>query len=485
VKRPAWIASLAVVAALGAASVADAQPKPSAAPSASAATSAAPSGAPAASASAAPSASPSADAAPSAAPGAGGALPPGHPSTGGAGGANRAHAGQDPRFFTPPEDTAVDDPTLAKGVISVTIKDATDKPIPRAPVVLSILHSTVAKGDSRERRNAVADENGVAAFEGLSFGSGHSYRIVTTRGGATYGIPAVGLTDRAGKRVVLHAYETSPDVDKLTVAMQGLFYISLRDDSIQIEQLLNVYNLGAISWIADAPFDLPEGFKAFNKQDSAEDARVEEVPGKGAALKGTFQPGRHDIDFRYQIPLGSEHTQTFKVRLPPRVAMSRVIMEGSKTMGLAVKDFPAAQRVTGRDGKRLLVTERQGTRAEGGIREVEITVSGLPTRPGRWVALAFAVIALVGGLLYFVQHRGASIDDDTRGDLVEAREALLGEIVALERAHKSGEIGPKTYARVRASLLDALARIVTMLDEAKPKKSSESKATRRKKAEPA
>jgi hypothetical protein len=64
-------------------------------------------------------------------------------------------------------------------------------------------------------------------------------------------------------------------------------------------------------------------------------------------------------------------------------------------------------------------------------------------------------------------------DDDAavarrmRKDLREAQEALLDEMVALERAHRSGEVGPKTHARVRVSLLDALARIRLMLD-AKP-----------------
>jgi hypothetical protein len=62
-----------------------------------------------------------------------------------------------------------------------------------------------------------------------------------------------------------------------------------------------------------------------------------------------------------------------------------------------------------------------------------------------------------------------ALDDDTRADLVEAREALLDEIVALERAHKKGDVGPKTYARVRASLLDALARIVNKLEQGRGK----------------
>ena len=332
-----------------------------------------------------------------------------------------------------------------------------------------MLHSTVAKGESRERKSREADENGEARFDGLAFGSGHSYRVTTTRGGATYGQPPVALADRAGKRIYLHAYETATRVEDLSVAMQGVVYISLHDDSIQVEQLLSIYNLGAVSWIADATFELPAGFKAFNKQDAAGEGRIDEVPGTGAAVRGTFPPGRQDLDFRYQIPLDSAEKQTLRIRLPPRVAQARVMAESSRSMGLEVKGFPTPQRTEARDGKRLLVTEMQASRSDGGVREIEITLSGLPTRPGRWVALVLAGLALAGGLYCFAQHGSDTADDEVRGDLKEAREALLSEIVALERSFKSGEIGPKTHARVRASLVDALARIVTMIDEAEPK----------------
>jgi hypothetical protein len=55
--------------------------------------------------------------------------------------------------------------------------------------------------------------------------------------------------------------------------------------------------------------------------------------------------------------------------------------------------------------------------------------------------------------------------EDAREDLVQARDALLDELVALERAKIRGQVGPKTYERVRAAMLDALANVVAELDE--------------------
>lgn len=381
------------------------------------------------------------------------------------GGGGQPH---DSRIFQAPPDAAQDDPAVPVGSIVVSIRDAQDKPIPRAPITLGILHSSVAKGDSSERRAAEADAEGNARFDGLTTGSGTSYRVSTTRAAATYAIAPFQLGDRVGKRAVLHSYDVTSNVDSLSVGINGLVILSLREDSIQVEQLLIVGNPDPVSWVADAEFRLPEGFKAFNKQESMSDTRVDEVKDKGAALRGTFSPGRHSINFRYQVPLENTPKQTLHLELPPHMMAVRVAAESSRSMALEVAGMPGAQPLRN-EGKRFLVTEWQMRRAEDAMNKLEITLTGLPTTgPGRWIALALAIASLLAGLVYFQQKRDTgALDPDTREDLVEAREALLQEIVELERLKKSGEVGPKTYARLRAALLDALARIVSMLDAAK------------------
>lgn len=405
-----------------------------------------------------------------------GGLPAGHPSVDDdddddAEQPANPHGGspaKDPRFFQAPPDNSEEDLTLPVGSIVATIRDAQDSPIPRAPLTLTILRNTVAKGESSERRDLVTDGSGSVRLDGLGIGSGITYRISTTRGSATYTLPPFPLNDRAGRRAVLHSYETSSAIDGMAVGMQNAVFLSLREDSIQVEQLITVFNLGPVSWIADATFSLPAGFKAFNKQETMSDARVDEVKGTGAALRGTFPPGRRDINFRYQVPLDNVANQTLRMEMPPHVAQVRVLAESSKSMGLEVPGFPKPQQ-TRREGKRLLVTERQIARAEGGVPTLEATLTGLPTPGiGRYLAALMASLIVITGVSYFLRNSGkTTMDPEARDDLIEAREALLSEIVALERAHKSGEVGPRTYARLRAALLDSLARIVSMLDATK------------------
>jgi hypothetical protein len=375
----------------------------------------------------------------------------------------------------PPQDSVAEDPSLPPGSLLVSVRDVEDRPIPRAPIKIGILHQSVAKGDAREERTATADESGVARFDGLTTGSVSQYRVITTRGPGSFSMGPFTLGAERGKRAVIHAYEVATSIDEVLVGMQAAVYVSLREDSLSVEHLFSVFNLGPVAWVPNVSVTLPEGFKAFNKPDNAEEGvHFAEVKGTGAALRGTIGPGRHDATFRYQIPLANEEKQTLSIQLPPRVAQARVMVEASRKMGVEVPGFPPAQRDQNRDGKRILVTGKQVSREEGGLRRLEITITGLPTQGfGRWIAVGLATVALAGGVAFVYMRRGKDeeMDEETRDDLIEARDALLDEIAELERAHRRGDIGPKTYARIKAALLDSLARIVTMLEK-KPAKAA-------------
>jgi hypothetical protein len=367
------------------------------------------------------------------------------------------------------QDGAAEDTALPPGTIVVTIKDGSDAPVAHATVTLDITHNTVAKGESNNTQTRETDETGSVRFDGMARGSSNVYRVTTKRGAATYVLPQFGLGEKAGKRAVLHAFEASGMLDaNMMVVMRSAIGVSLREDAIEIQQLITVINLGRVAWLADMPVALPPGFKAFNKQESTDDARIEEVPGTGAVIRGTFPPGQRDLEFHYQVPLEGDASQAIHIQLPQRITQARVIAESSKTMGLEVKGFPPAKRVEGRDGKRILLTDL-AAKSPGEASSIDITLTGLPTHgPGRWIAVVLAALALAGGIAHFAQGQAGKVDAEGRRDLADAREALLGEIVALERAHKTGEVGPKTYERVRASLLDALARIVAMIEAAAP-----------------
>lgn len=388
-----------------------------------------------------------------------GQMPAGHPGGGGRGGPSDLG-------MEPPADDIQDAPELPAGSIEVLIRDADDRPVAEAPVGLGILHNSVATGEQRERLNATTDARGITRFDGMKIGAAHSYAVSSVRGPSRYEADPFNMPEHGGRRVILHVYDTVTAIEDAQIGMRALAFLSLKEDAIQVESMLEVFNLGQKAWQADVPVALPPGFRAFNKGEEGGIANVDPSP-DGYVLRGTFKPGRTPINFRFQVPLSNDEAQTVSLTMPPRVAQARIIAEASKQMELTVEGAAVARRTRNRDGQAVLVTERQAKQGERGLPMLVVTLRGLPTKgPGRYIAVLLAAAMLIGGALYVGGKRDGKLDDDAREDLVEAREALLREIVALERAYRKGEVGPKSYLRVRGAMLDALAQVVTQLERA-------------------
>ncbi len=92
------------------------------------------------------------------------------------------------------------------------------------------------------------------------------------------------------------------------------------------------------------------------------------------------------------------------------------------------------------------------------LTSLAIGIHDLPTAgPGKWIASFLAAFGIAAGLFLASVERkrpGKPRDRDVR----RARGALLEELLGLERAHTTGQVGPRTYERARRELLEALAR---------------------------
>jgi hypothetical protein len=154
--------------------------------------------------------------------------------------------------------------------------------------------------------------------------------------------------------------------------------------------------------------------------------------------------------------------------VPPHVAEQQVITLSAPGMSLSVDGFPTAQPTSARTGQRVLATGRRLHQGESQMRELVITLSGIPgPGPARWFASALAAVVALGGLVFAWQNRpGAApgrLPSLARADAEQAKELLLTELVALENARTKQQIGPRTYETARRSLLESLARLESSL----------------------
>lgn len=362
-----------------------------------------------------------------------------------------------------PQDGTLEDPTLPKGSIELHVVDPTGKPLAKTGVTLGIVYNSVAKGESRKRVAAITDDVGTASFKDLETGSGVAYRPMVLTEGATFSVAPFQLGQR-GMRALLHVYPVTSDIAQTLVVSQTMVYTEVKDDRIQIQQAFKIYNFGRNAWVppADNLVSLPENFTAFSTQQGMTDVGVDAVPTKGVKLRGTFSPGQHVVEFRWQLPYTGDAEVKFDVGTPPHLAAARIIAPAAKGMGMAVDGFEPPQTTTDGMGQRALVTEKQIRRDDPPVKSIRVSINGLPTEgPGKLIATFLALSGLVAGLVLGTRRHPPR---DTKRE----REQLLAALEALEHAHRDGTIGPKTYERGRRELIDNIAR--TFAADPKPSK---------------
>ena len=380
-----------------------------------------------------------------------GELPAGHPSASGG-----DAGGQRP----PPADRSAPDPKLPPGTVEVTLVDAQERPQANVEVRLGILQQTVAEGEARENKVARSDAQGKARFSGLRTATDFSYRVSVPRGPATYASAPFQFKGEAGQSVLLHLFPVTQDIRSAMVGMRGIILIEPRDDVFQFQVMYRVFNIGQVTWVPSTlTLQLPPDAKGFNAEEGMSDTRFAAESGGRVRLSGTFTPGQHDAQFRFQVPNHGDADVSFRLDLPPHVADLRVIAQSSPGMTLEVDGFDPAQPTVDANGQRLLFTAREMRQGDNPLRELAIRLSGLPTQgPGRWIAVALAAGLAAAGLSA-ARRAPAQPKKLAREELAAARELLLDELVALERARAAGQIGPRSYESAKRQLVEALARL--------------------------
>jgi len=383
-------------------------------------------------------------------------LPPGHPETPRdppSQEENTDHE-EEPLGIKIPQDSAVEDSKIAPGRVEVQVVDPKGEPLPKKDVTLGINSNSVAKGEKRTRVTALTNDRGVATFDDLDVGQGVSFRATVINDGAAFSAPPFQMPKESGVRVLLHVYPLFSDIEQGLVVTQAIVYAEIKDDRLQVEQIFNIYNFGRTAWVPkDLVIPLPQGYTAFSAQQSTTNIGVEEVPKKGAKLRGTFSPGEHSLEFRWQEPYSGESEMKFEAAMTPHLAACRILAPAFHKMEMEVFGFPPSETVMDRAGQRLLVTERQFRREEPPFTRARIELKGIPTEgPGKIIATLLAACGVGLGLAFSARRRSPH-------PLIQERAYILDELEALERGHLAGDIGPKTYERARRELMDDLARM--------------------------
>ena len=373
-----------------------------------------------------------------------------------------------------PQSGAREDPTVPPRTIIVEALDGQGHGVPGVDITLGMIKQVIGKDEARQRFTGQTGADGRTTFGNLDVATSMAFRVSTVRDGATYAATPFQMALNApGTRVTLYVYPVTRDLRATQVAAQGLVYVEIKDEVFQIEQAYRVYNLGTTTWLADnVAVDVPAGFKAFSGQQSMSDVAWDASTDQLALhFRGTIPPGQTETAYRFQVPNDGSDTFATEIGLLPNTQSVRVVVDAPKGMTMSVEGFPPAESTFNATGQRVLLTERVFSRADPTFRNLKLRLENLPTRPqGRWYALALALVAVATGV-YFAAKLGAQrkrggLSEGERAELERAKDMLLSEADALERARATGELGPNYYAAQRVQLVDALAAVIARLDAA-------------------
>ncbi len=406
------------------------------------------------------------------------ALPPGHPTVQGSaasaapgataapsaaplGGAHPAHPPMGGGFRPegPPEDVSTVDPSLPTGSIVVDVVDGQGAPLSGVAVQLLSQFESIAEGKSQSQKQATTDASGRVTFSGLGDSLHLSHRVRIDRQGARTEVEPFSLGTKGGQRVLLHVYPVTHDIREAFVGMRGFAFVEQRDGNFVFDLAFRVINMSQVTWLPkDVVLTLPKDATPLDLARNGAEKGFVEGP-KGVELVGTYPPGQKDVQFQFQVPIRNRESESFELGLPPHLVELRVLAEQTPGLRLGVPGFDDAEPTRGPDGKRMLFTRRVMQPGQDEMSRIRIDLAGLPVPgPARYIACALALCVAAAGVFY-ASRRGRRAQEELAADRAAAERVLLDELLALERSHRSGLVGPKTYEQGKRELLNALSRL--------------------------
>jgi hypothetical protein len=339
----------------------------------------------------------------------------------------------------PTAEAAVD---LPVGSIDIDVLAPDGTPYANAELVLGVMGSSSERSEKRAR----ADRAGHYRFSGLATGSQQAYRVNVLYGGAKFSSTPFRLPDNAGYRVRVPLKATTRS-DQLFFQLVGQTVVELRDDRLHITQQARLANAGKDVFVLPQDglvIQLPPGHTAFQWQDQMTDQRGETIADKGFRLRGSFPPGTVTLAWTYDLPRDGSSARV-PVNLPWKTYTYRLISEAPEGLSLRATDFPDAERVKD-EGRWLLFTQIQKQPGDPHMGPFTLRLDGIPgPGPGRWIAVALAVLLVAFGLSRSVQRADDSAD--RQQFIVQRKAQLLAEARAVDAEHARGESGPEYLAR--------------------------------------
>ena len=357
-------------------------------------------------------------------------------------------------------------PELPTGTVTVrVVREAIGNDIEGQDVRLTVGGTT---------RTATTDDQGRAEFTGLPRAA-EARADATVDGEALVSEPLV-VPGSGGLRVILvagmkeaaarrereaAAGAAAPPVrGAVVLGSNSRMLMDFQDDALQVFYSLEILNNARAPVDIGGPLiiDLPSTAGGASMLQGSSPAAT--VSGERLTVTGPFAPGVTPVQLGFRLTPDRPNV-TVEQQWPVAMEQVTVAIEKIGTVTMTSPQFSTVGEVTSDDGTPFLLGNGPALPAGG---TVILELSNLPvhSRTPQLVTLSLtAVILAVGAWLAFsARTKGA----DVRRRLIGRRDALLGELAALEERRRKGLTDARSTSR-RQRLLIELEHIYGELDE--------------------
>jgi hypothetical protein len=240
---------------------------------------------------------------------------------------------------------------------------------------------------------------------------------------------------------------------------QSRFVVELTDEGLDVYLLLDIVNSSG-GPVATGPivFETPDGAQQLTVLDgSSPQAKAD---GQRFVVTGPFAPGITTVQMAYRL-VYSTASLDFEQVVPVELSMTQILVKKVGGMTFRSPQAASARETQMQGGGTFIMATGQGL-APG--TRVQFQLDGLPhhSRLPRFVALGIAVF-FVGLGAWLASNGPDPLVQQARQKLAHKRDALLEELVALEKQHAKG-IDQGRFTARREALLTQLERVYAQLD---------------------
>ena len=350
---------------------------------------------------------------------------------------------------------------IPPGTLGMLIRDGEGNPFVGAAVKLFITRESIAEGNTESTKETTSDAQGRAGFVGLNTDSSYKYEAVVEQAGARYSTGPIRLRRESGQIAILYVFPTTENIEDTFVLTRMLYALQPREDIFQVDTILRIQNGGTKTWSPKNLYvELPPDAGAFRPPRTEGDIRA--VADKNRVhITGSFTPGQHELSFGFQLPNPRTPSITLDLKTVPHLTDARVFLEATDTMSLQVDGLRPAEKTRGQEGQNALMASADflGS-ATPPPPSLRVAISGMPPRgQGNIIATIIAGLVVMLGVAFAASRPDKGTASLTDEDRSRAKSLLLDELMALEKAFRAKEVGPKTYEHARKTLLDSIARL--------------------------